>query len=174
MIYIFFDIDGVLTNGKKYYGLDGIPFSKTFFDKDFTALKQAMSAGIEIAAISGDERINREVMRNRNIDFYFARSCSKWELISQNFNINHNDITIAVGDDIFDLDMLEQVTYACCPKDSHPEVLEFVKSKVTNGLIIDANGGSGVIVKMIAHFLQKFDLKVDIAKLYDLDRDQKF
>ena len=34
-----FDIDGVLTNGKKTYGKDGSCISKTFCDKDFMRCK---------------------------------------------------------------------------------------------------------------------------------------
>ena len=37
---IILDIDGVLTDGRKYYGVDGIPFAKTYCDKDFTAIKR--------------------------------------------------------------------------------------------------------------------------------------
>lgn len=42
------DIDGVLTDGRKYYGLDGIPFAKTYCDKDFTAIKRMRGAGVKV------------------------------------------------------------------------------------------------------------------------------
>ena len=66
------DIDGVLTDGKKYYGLDGLPFAKTYCDKDFTAIKRVRGAGISVCFLSGDERVNKAMAKNRNIDFLFC------------------------------------------------------------------------------------------------------
>ena len=37
---VILDIDGIMTDGKKYYGLDGIPFAKTYCDKDFYSNKK--------------------------------------------------------------------------------------------------------------------------------------
>ena len=107
MKYIFCDIDGVLTNGVKFYGIDGMSHYKTFYDKDFTALKELAAFGFKIVFITGDGRVNKEVIINRNYDIFVAKSADKVVTINENFNIRRQDTLICFGDDLFDLTMLE-------------------------------------------------------------------
>lgn len=67
------DVDGILTDGKKYYGIDGIPFAKTFCDKDWTSIKRFQALGIPVVFLSGDTRINESVAKNRNIPIYLDK-----------------------------------------------------------------------------------------------------
>lgn len=173
MIYIFFDIDGVLTDGTKYYNDDGIPFAKTFYDKDFTALKIAVSCGIKIVAVSGDERVNKNLMENRNIDFLSARSVSKWGIVSSSYSFEAEDIIVAVGDDIFDIDLLENASIAFCPKNSHPIVLDLM-GKLKNGRVLNSNSGSGVMVEIVHNLINEFKLNINYKLLYSLDRVERF
>ena len=80
---VILDIDGILTDGRKYYGLDGIPFAKTYCDKDFTAIKRLRGAGVKVCFLSGDERVNKTMAINRNIDFYSARGKDKADFITE-------------------------------------------------------------------------------------------
>ena len=64
---VILDIDGVLTDGKKYYDKTGMPFAKTYCDKDFTAIKRFRGAGVSVCFLSGDENVNKEMAKNRNI-----------------------------------------------------------------------------------------------------------
>ena len=43
---VILDIDGFLTDGRKYYNAEGMPFIKTYCDKDFTAIKRLRGAGV--------------------------------------------------------------------------------------------------------------------------------
>lgn len=45
---LILDVDGVLTNGKKYYGENGLGRLKNFCDKDFTAIKRIKAAGVNV------------------------------------------------------------------------------------------------------------------------------
>ena len=173
MNYLFFDIDGVMTDGVKYYGKDGIPFAKTFYDKDFTALKIATAAGFKVVAVSGDERINRKMIDNRNIDFLHARSVSKWDVVTANYKIDNNDLIVAVGDDIFDLELLQRASIPCCPINSHPEVLRYIKSR-PDGIVVNAKGGWGVLVEVVDALIAKYELKIDYDRIIDLDKKEKF
>jgi YrbI family 3-deoxy-D-manno-octulosonate 8-phosphate phosphatase len=173
MNYIFFDIDGVLTDGIKYYGEDGMPFAKTFFDKDFTALKIATASGFKVVAVSGDERINKKIIANRNIDFLHARSVSKWDVVSTNYKIEKDDLVIGVGDDIFDIDLLREASIPCCPINSHPEILRYVQSR-PEGIITKTRGGSGVMVEIVDILITKYKLNVDYNYLFELDKREKF
>ena len=99
---IILDIDGVLTDGIKYYGLDGIPFAKTYCDKDFTAIKRIKASGVKVCFLSGDERINKKMAENRRIDFYSARGKDKAEFIPQfvvEYSVSPSDM-LYIGDDL--------------------------------------------------------------------------
>ena len=43
---LILDVDGVLTDGKKYYNRDGDVVMKTFCDKDWTAIKRCIKANL--------------------------------------------------------------------------------------------------------------------------------
>lgn len=173
MNYLFFDIDGVMTDGVKYYGEDGIPFAKTFFDKDFTALKIASAVGFKVVGVSGDERINKKMIANRNIDFLHARSVSKWDVVTANYKIEKDDLVVAVGDDIFDFDLLREATIPCCPINSHPEILRYIQSRA-DGIVTAAKGGAGVMVEIVDALVKKYELKIDYDYFFDLDKKEKF
>ena len=114
------DVDGVLTDGRKYYDLLGMPFAKTYCDKDFTAIKRLKGAGVHVCFLSGDERVNRPMAKNRNIDFYAARGKDKAEFIEL-FESTYNctrDEMLYIGDDLFDKSIMEIVGHAYCPSDA--------------------------------------------------------
>ena len=48
------DVDGVLTDGKKYYNRDGKVEMKTFCDKDWTAIKRFRALGVNVIFLTGD------------------------------------------------------------------------------------------------------------------------
>ena len=70
---LILDVDGVLNDGKKYYDLNGSIFAKQFSDKDFTAIKRFKASGVNVCFLSGDNKINESIAKNRNIDFYYSR-----------------------------------------------------------------------------------------------------
>lgn len=99
---VILDIDGIMTDGKKYYGLDGIPFAKTYCDKDFTAIKRLRGANVDVCFLSGDERVNMAMAKNRNIDFYSARGKDKAdfvEMFEEKYQTTKQDM-LYIGDDL--------------------------------------------------------------------------
>jgi 3-deoxy-D-manno-octulosonate 8-phosphate phosphatase (KDO 8-P phosphatase) len=62
---LILDVDGVLTDGRKYYDSSGLATHKTFCDKDFTAIKKFKSIGCEVIFLSGDKNINEKIAENR-------------------------------------------------------------------------------------------------------------
>lgn len=173
MNYLFFDIDGVMTDGVKYYNEEGVPYAKTFFDKDFTALKIATAAGFKVVAVSGDERVNKKMIENRNIDFLHARSVSKWDVVTANYRIEKNDLIVGVGDDIFDLELLKNSSIPCCPLNSHPEILRYIRSS-RDGMVTNTKGGAGVLVEIVDALITKYDLKVNYDYFFELDKKENF
>jgi len=171
---IVLDVDGVLTDGKKYYDNTGKGIYKTFNDKDFTAIKQFKANGWDIVFLSGDTNVNEAVANNRNIDFFNNRDSGgmvdkatyipKFET---RYNVESLDM-VYVGDDVFDINIMNQVGYSFCPSDSPNSV-----KKVA--IDLEVKGGEGVIVKLFEYFLLKgmvFEPTVDV--LIKWDRNEKF
>ena len=52
---LILDVDGVLTTGLKTYDINGKVVSKTFGDRDFTAIKEFICAGVTTIFLSGDQ-----------------------------------------------------------------------------------------------------------------------
>ena len=63
---LILDVDGVLTDGKKYYNRDGKVEMKTFCDKDWTAIKRFRALGINVIFLTGDP-FNENIAYHRNI-----------------------------------------------------------------------------------------------------------
>ena len=143
----FIDVDGVLTNGTKLYRDDGLPGAKKYYDKDFTGLKILRALGFDLVFVSGDDFVNKKMAENRKIKFISARNLDKAAVISDYLRQNYPDLdveTFGIGDDIFDLSMLEMVDRAFCPSDSALAVKNLVVKK-KRGIILNAKGGEGCI-----------------------------
>ncbi len=167
------DIDGIMTDGRKYYGLDGIPFAKTYCDKDFTAIKRLRGAGVQVCFLSGDERVNKAMAENRNIDFYSARGKDKADFVvdfERIYKVNKSEM-LYIGDDLFDLSIMKLVGHAFCPQDS-PDIIKHF-CPIQN--IIPRNGGNNVIAKLVDILLERKQIKdCTMAEIEALDKKEKF
>ncbi len=144
------DCDGVLTNGVIYYSDDG-NVSKGFNIRDGVAFNKLRVNNIYTAVISGD---NSQSMINRtkklNVDAAIINSDDKLkelENLCRHFNIKMSDV-LYVGDDLNDLDIIENVYLSFCPKDAAKEVRKKVK------YILKTRGGEGVIREIVDKFLK--------------------
>tara|TARA_B110000483_G_C18145193_1_gene523124 strand:+ start:803 stop:1339 length:537 start_codon:yes stop_codon:yes gene_type:complete len=153
MKLIILDIDGVMTDGKKFYTGDGNILCKQYNDKDFTAIKRFLALNINICFLSGDNW-NKTMADNRNINFYSGRinngKMSKSEIfnkILEDYTLK-NDEVIYVGDDIFDIEVLKIVKEGFCPNDSPSDV-----KKVST--VINKNGGDGVVAALFEILLER-------------------
>tara|TARA_R110002020_G_scaffold374719_5_gene586011 strand:- start:908 stop:1432 length:525 start_codon:yes stop_codon:yes gene_type:complete len=169
---IILDIDGILTDGKKYYGLDGMPFAKTFCDKDFTAIKRMRGAGVKVCFLSGDNRVNEAMAKNRNIDFYYARGRDKATFVEEfeeRYGIDREYMAY-VGDDLFDINIMKKVGFSCCPGDA-PEKVKEAATQTLEG----CSGGQNFVMKFVDAILRQ-DLVPDctLEDIERLDRNEKF
>lgn len=122
---LILDVDGVLTDGRLYYGADGTEF-KAFHARDGSAIKRLLAAGIGIAIISGRES---EAVRRRvaelGIPHLFAGVEDKAVALAALCRTTGIDAGAMahVGDDVADLALFERVGMAFAVPDAHPEVL---------------------------------------------------
>jgi 3-deoxy-D-manno-octulosonate 8-phosphate phosphatase (KDO 8-P phosphatase) len=172
---LILDVDGVLTDGKKYYGIDGIPVAKTFCDKDWTSIKRFKALGTEVIFLTGDQRINEEVGKNRNIPVYLSRGLDKLEFLNQfekEYNCSKNNIAY-IGDDLFDINIMKNVGFSFCTSDS-PKIVKDQANTVLNN-----KGGDNVILELFEYceknsLIPTIEFNTIMEKINDLDKKEIF
>ena len=173
MKLLILDIDGVLTDGRKYYGLDGMPFAKTYCDKDFTAIKMLRAAGVKVCFLSGDNKVNESMAKNRNIDFYYARGKDKADFLpelSRKYGVEVNEMGY-VGDDLFDLSIMEKVGYSFCPSDASSFLIDLCSADN----VIDRPGGCNVIAALVDVLISRNVIDTPTMEaIEELDKNEKF
>ena len=150
---VILDIDGVMTDGRKYYGVDGMPLAKTYCDKDFTAIKRLRGAGVHVCFLSGDDTVNEAMSKNRNIDFYYSRGKDKVEFLDifvKKYNTTPENIAY-VGDDLFDQNIMLSVQHPYCPQDACQDIKEICGEEN----IIPVSAGCNVIMNFVSILLKR-------------------
>jgi len=167
---VILDVDGVLTDGRKYYDNSGLAVYKTFCDKDFTAIKKFKSAGCHVIFLSGDENINERVAANRGIPFYYTRGkCKSLFLpdLLKEYSARLEEV-VFLGDDTFDRELMSRVYHKFCPSDAPREVKE-VCQVLTNA------GGCNCVLELYEVLLKQNNVKqYDMDIIYKIDNNEKF
>jgi 3-deoxy-D-manno-octulosonate 8-phosphate phosphatase (KDO 8-P phosphatase) len=154
--YVFLDVDGVLTNGKKIYDKEHKAVYKEFNDKDFTAIDLIRSMGIEVILLTGDGNINKQMAESRNIPIIVTKqwlevktfdidNCEKLNIIKE--HCEYLDEVCYVGDDYFDIPIIMNVGMGCCPNDAP----YYVKNNCVH--VMKTKGGEGVVAELLEMLL---------------------
>jgi len=137
---IFFDVDGVLTNGGIIYDDTGREI-KQFNVKDGYIISHLKKAGIIVGIITGRES---KIVSNRaaelKLDFCHQGIMDKYavfEKLVQFHKLKKKQVAY-IGDDINDLKVLQNCGLSACPADA----MEYVKTQVD--VITKSKGGEGV------------------------------
>jgi len=170
---VILDIDGVLTDGRKYYNSEGMPCMKTYCDKDFTAIKRLRGSGVNVCFLSGDEFVNMAMAKNRNIDFYSARGKDKAEFVQhfiETYKAEPSEM-LYIGDDLFDKSIMEIVGHPFCPADACVDI----KEVCGQNNILSMKGGNNVIAELV-NTLQQRRLVGDctMEDIENLDKKEVF
>ncbi len=171
---LILDIDGVLTDGKKYYDASGRAVLKTFCDRDFTAIKKFKAAGWNVVFLSGDPNVNEAMAKNRNIPFYCNRVDGKMvnkvtflEKLCKEYNTEPY-YTAYVGDDIFDIDLLKAVEWPFCPANADLDV----KGVAVN---LIAKSGECCVAEVYEYLYRNNQVRsVSLFEIEALDRNERF
>lgn len=149
---LIIDIDGVMTNGSKTYDRNGCILSKEYKDIDFTAIKRFQAAGIKVCFLSGDKAVNEEMAKSRGVPFHYARgtngSIDKSEFITQFQQIYSVplDKMAYIGDDYYDLSIINNLNHTSCPANSIQDIKDSVK------LILNTKSGEGCIAELYEYY----------------------
>ncbi len=174
---VILDVDGVLTDGKKYYNRDGDVVMKTFCDKDWTAIKRFRAMDINVVFLTGDP-FNESIAKNRNIPCIVNRKDGKHtdkshyiEDLAKQYKVEMDEIVYA-GDDIFDIEIMKKLKHAYCPMNSEMTVQSYADP-------IDANSGEDFVMHLLDQLqteklIPNPDFEEHLKKVYELDEKEKF
>lgn len=151
MIRLFLtDLDGCLTNGKYLTGEHNDIF-KTFYTRDFQGMMMLHEKGITVGVVtaSRDRVINNQCHRAAAYVNILSGASDKISSVNDFFKVDNDDnldwVDISyIGDDVFDIPLLEKVGLPACPIDAHDFVKNIV-SKSDNGIILNKKGGEGCV-----------------------------
>ncbi len=155
---LIFDIDGVMTDGKKY--IDGMTQElKSLSYKDLDAIKELQKKGLIVGCISGeDTAFSRQIAAY--LDFHSLGNKNKKEILEQfsdKYKINHTQICY-IGDGKYDIEALKYAGLAVCPQDAICEV------KKVSDFILDTFGGQGCIAEIYTKLYQTIDKSVEVSR----------
>ena len=138
---IFFDVDGVLTDGKIIYDENGKEI-KTFHVKDGLIISYLKKAGILTGAISGRESAAvTKRLAELKIDFCHQGIVDKamvFEKLMAHYKLKTKEVAF-IGDDLNDLPVFKLAGMAICPADTY----DYIKERAD--LVTQAKGGEGVL-----------------------------
>lgn len=121
---VIFDVDGVLTDGRLFFGDDGQEY-KAFHSRDGLGMKMLMRSGVEVAVITArSSNVVAHRMKNLGIRHFYQGQADKVPAflgIADEMGLEHEAIAY-VGDDIIDLPVMTRVGLAIAVADAHPEV----------------------------------------------------
>lgn len=123
---VIFDVDGVLTDGRLYFGDDGQEY-KAFYSKDGLGMKMLMQSGVEIGIITARSApLVAHRMNNLGIEHFYQGQSDKvpaFEAMAEQLKITPRQIAY-VGDDLIDLPVMSRVGFAVAVADAHHEVIQ--------------------------------------------------
>lgn len=136
---LILDVDGVLTDGKLYYGPDGIEL-KAFNIYDGLGIKLLQKTGVRVAIISAkkSEGLIRRI-KEMNIEYSFLGQEEKlpaYEELKQTLKLTDDEIAY-IGDDLPDLPLLRRAGLAISVPKAPDIILEHID------FITKAKGGKG-------------------------------
>ena len=142
------DVDGVLTDGRLYYGPRGEAL-KVFHVRDGLGLKQLAAAGVVLAVISG-RRSGMTGRRCRELGIKHVvqgveDKLTAFHRLRGRLGMS-SDVCACVGDDLPDVPVMREVGIAFAVADAHPQ------ARSAAHMVTRLPGGSGA-VREVCDFL---------------------
>ena len=121
------DVDGVLTDGRLYWAGEELGFGRFFNVMDGYGLKIIMHGGLKAGIISGGESPSLLArVRDLKLDFIKCGNEDKrqgyLEVIAESGFTDRE--VLYIGDEFFDIPLLQRVGFSAAPPHAPPEVLE--------------------------------------------------
>lgn len=158
MKYFILDVDGVLTDGRFFYSLEGKIF-KVFGPHDGDALN-ILKEHLYIHMVTGDKR-GFEITKKRVVDdmgfpLDLVSTFERADWISQKFNPQE---TIYMGDGLFDVLVFNKVGYSIAPANA------FYVARDKANFVTKHQGGGGAVAEACLHIMEKFFKPIDLFNI---------
>lgn len=138
---LILDVDGVLTDCRIWYDSPG-KWKRFYSIRDGVGLKELMKVGVRTAVITGSESEDiRERVKSLQIEFLYEGALDKipsFEDLLEQADLSPEEVAY-IGDDIYDIPLLERVGFAA----TVPEAVDEVK-KIAH-YITQRPGGNGAV-----------------------------
>lgn len=149
--FILMDLDGVLTDGSVIYSSTG-EMLKAFNAHDGFGINRGRELGLKFAIISGMSAKANEIRAERlKIEELYQNCDDKTKAsgeIKTKYGITDENLCF-MGDDVFDIPLLNQAAFSACP----PEAVEEVRNVVH--YITKVSAGRGCVREVIDYILKK-------------------
>jgi len=146
---VVLDVDGVLTDGGMYYGLEGEELKK-FNSRDGMGVRLLRDAGIEVAIITGEnsQAVARraEKLKIGEVHLGIEEKLPVLQDFASRKGLDASEIAY-MGDDVNDLPCLGWVGLPVAPADAMPPVLSVAQ------LITERRGGEGAVRELADQIL---------------------
>jgi 3-deoxy-D-manno-octulosonate 8-phosphate phosphatase (KDO 8-P phosphatase) len=144
------DVDGVLTDGRLYYGPRGEAL-KLFHVRDGLGVKLLAAAGVNVAVISG-RRSSMTARRCRELGVRHLLQGVEDKLAAFNMLRRHLGVSpgacACVGDDVPDVPLMREVGLSFAVADAHPQ------ARSAAHVITRLPGGGGAVREVCDYLLE--------------------
>jgi 3-deoxy-D-manno-octulosonate 8-phosphate phosphatase (KDO 8-P phosphatase) len=148
---LFFDVDGVLTDGRLYLDDRGREM-KVFDTKDGHGIKMAIAAGLTVVWISGRESAaTSRRARDLGVEHCYQGVANKEKLYRQlcrRLSLDPAE-TAALGDDEPDAPLLETAGFSACPADAA------APARRSAQVVLKSAGGRGAVREFVEAVLAR-------------------
>ncbi|MCX8057021.1 MAG: HAD-IIIA family hydrolase [Ignavibacteria bacterium] len=147
---LILDVDGVLTDGSIVYSSNGEEI-KTFNVHDGYGIEMLRMEGIPVAIITGrTSQIVEKRAKDLKIEDLIQGTIDKVtaaETFAKKYNITFEEMAF-MGDDLFDIPLLQKVGFSSAPKNARKEVKRIVH------YVTKHEGGKGAVREVIDMILE--------------------
>ena len=124
---VIFDVDGVLTDGRLFFGDDGQEY-KSFYSRDGHGMRMLLDSGVDIAIITGrTSQVVAHRMKNLGVEHVYQGKRDKlpaYKEVLEKLGFSDNQVAY-VGDDVMDVPVMRQVGLAIAVQDAEPLVKQY-------------------------------------------------
>ena len=142
---LLLDVDGVLTDAGIFYSGSGVEM-KRFNAHDGYGVVRAREHGLKIGIISGRQSpivtVRAKEMQIEDVIQNASDKVTAMEELRRRHGVGIDEVAF-IGDDLFDMPLLNVVGFSAAPSNALPDVRKAVD------YVTDASGGNGAVRELI-------------------------
>ena len=144
---LILDMDGVLTDGSKYIGPEGVRDTVRMHCRDNTNIKLLQELGVQVVVVTASSTPGALAYFRRKGIETIVMTEKRPDLIMVSSPVSFNwSKAVVIGDDLMDMNMMwaakESGGLAFCPSDAHPSVRCYFPN-------LETKGGDGIVGELI-------------------------